>query len=55
MLASACSEWLFKDEHPEFCDRIRAARDAGLRGVELHLWRDEPLDGIRDTRAATGL
>jgi hydroxypyruvate isomerase len=55
MMLSACIEWLFKAEHEDFCDRIRAARDAGLGGVEFHMWRNKPLDEIERTLAETGL
>lgn len=55
MMLSACIEWLFQVEHPDFCDRIRAAKAAGLGGVEFHMWRNKPLDEIERTLAETGL
>jgi hydroxypyruvate isomerase len=55
MYLSACIEWLFSKEHPEFCDRIRAAKAAGLTAVEFHLWQDKPLEAVRDTLRETGL
>jgi len=55
MYLSACIEWLFADECPDFCDRIRAAKAAGLKTVEFHLWRDKPLDDIRRTLDETGV
>ena len=55
MQLSACIEWLFAAEYPDFTDRIRASRDAGLAGVEFHLWRDKPLERIRDALQETGL
>jgi hydroxypyruvate isomerase len=51
----ACIEWLFQAEHPGFGDRVLAAHAAGLAGVELHLWRDKPLDAIERTLAGTGM
>jgi hydroxypyruvate isomerase len=51
----ACIEWLFKPEHEDLVDRIHAARDAGMAGVEFHLWRDKPLDPIERALDATGL
>jgi hydroxypyruvate isomerase len=55
MYASPCIEWLFADQHPDFCDRIRAAKDAGFQFVEFHLWRDKPLDAVRRTLDETGM
>ena len=55
MYAAACIEWLFAAEHPDFPDRIRAARDAGLRAVEFHLWRDKPLEAIKVALDETGV
>jgi hydroxypyruvate isomerase len=47
MQFSACIEWLFADEVPDFADRIRACRDAGIGAVEFHLWRDKDLGAVR--------
>ena len=55
MYLAACIEWLFAAEHPDFCDRIRATKDAGLSAVEFHLWRDKPLDQVRATLEETGV
>lgn len=55
MTISACVEWLFKEEHAELPDRIRAAKAAGLGGVEFHLWRDKPIDAIKAALDETGL
>jgi hydroxypyruvate isomerase len=55
MALSACIEWLFAAEHPNFPDRIRAARDAGLEGVEFHLWRDKDLDAVKAALDETGV
>jgi len=50
-----CIEWLFKAEHPDFLQRVAAARAAGLEAVEFHLWRDKPLDRLVQTLAQTGV
>jgi hydroxypyruvate isomerase len=55
MYAVPCIEWLFAREHVGLPDRIRAARDAGLRAVEFHLWRDKPLAEVRDALRETGM
>lgn len=55
MNLSACIEWLFAPEYPDIVDRIHASRDAGLAGVELHLWRDKPLERIARAIEQTGL
>jgi len=55
MYAVPCIEWLFAKEHPSLPDRIRAARDAGVRAVEFHLWRDKPLAEVREALRETGL
>lgn len=43
MYLSACIEWLFQKEHPDFIERIAAASRHGFSHVEFHLWRDKPL------------
>jgi hydroxypyruvate isomerase len=53
MYLSACIEWIFAQEHPEFCDRIRAVKAMGLNAVEFHLWRNKPLELIAATLAET--
>jgi len=55
MFLSACIEWLFKEEAPDFADRIRAAKEAGLGGVEFHLWNDKPIEDIKAALDETGL
>ena len=55
MKFSACIEWLFAEEAPAFADRIRAARDAGLDGVEFWRWTNKDLDGIEAALNETGL
>lgn len=55
MFPSACIEWLFKDEAPDFADRIRAAKAAGLNAVEFHLWDDKPIEDIRAALEETGV
>ena len=55
MKFSACIEWLFADEAPDFADRIRAARDAGLDGVEFWRWTNKDLDAIEAALKETGL
>jgi hydroxypyruvate isomerase len=55
MKLSACIEWLFAKEYPDFADRIRAAKRAGLDAVEFHLWREKPLTEIRRALDETGL
>jgi hydroxypyruvate isomerase len=51
---AACIEWLFQPEYPDLPARIHAAHAAGLSAVELHLWRDKPLDAIERALAETG-
>ena len=55
MLLSPCIEWIFKAEHEDFCERIRAARAAGCAAVEFHMWRNKPLDEVERTLAETGI
>ncbi|ASG20279.1 hydroxypyruvate isomerase family protein [Nitrospirillum viridazoti] len=55
MYLAACIEWLFAAEHPSFPDRIHAAKAAGLKAVEFHLWRDKPLDDVRRALDETGV
>ncbi len=52
---SACIEWLFAAEVPEFADRIRAAARAGLAGAEFWFWRDKDIGAIEAALAETGL
>jgi len=55
MKLSACIEFLFAAECPDFAERIRASQRAGLDAVEFHLWRDKPLDAVRAALDETGL
>ncbi|AVD83583.1 hydroxypyruvate isomerase [Pseudomonas sp. SWI6] len=55
MYPSACIEWLFQDDCPNFADRIRAAKSAGLSHVEFHLWRDKPMDQVAHALRETGV
>lgn len=50
-----CIEMLYKAEHPDFIERFRAARADGFDAVDIHLWRDKPLDAVVDVVAETGL
>lgn len=52
---SACIEWLFEKEAPVFADRIRAAKGAGLSGIEF--WRStaKDIDAIKAALDETGL
>lgn len=52
---AACIEWIFKDEHPEFADRVRACAAAGLAGVEIHMWRAKPEAELKRALDETGL
>ena len=45
MKYSACIEWLFA-ETGDFPERIRAAKRAGLDGVEFWKWTNKDIDGI---------
>ncbi len=55
MILSPCIEWLYKAEHPDFCDRIRAAKADGFTAIEFHLWRDKSLADVERTLAETGI
>ncbi|MEO6012837.1 MAG: TIM barrel protein [Devosia sp.] len=52
---SACIEWLFAKEAPAFPDRIRAAKEAGLDGIEFWLWSNKDLDAVKAALDETGL
>ncbi|HWA20680.1 MAG TPA: TIM barrel protein [Devosia sp.] len=52
---SACIEWLFAAEAPDFPDRIRAAKSAGLAGVEFWGASGKDLDATRAALDETGL
>ena len=55
MILSPCIEWLYKAEHPDFCERIRAAKADGFTAVEFHMWRDKPLADVERALAETGI
>lgn len=55
MKYSACLEWLFAAEAPDFADRIRLAKKAGLDGVEFWLWSNKDIDAIKAALDETGL
>jgi hydroxypyruvate isomerase len=55
MQYSACLEWLFKAEAPDFADRIRLADKAGLAAVEFWHWRNKDIDAIRVALDETGM
>ncbi len=44
-----CIEMLYVKEHPDFVQRLHAARADGFEAVDMWLWRDKPLDAIIDT------
>lgn len=50
-----CVEWLYQAEHPDLLDRFRAARADGFDAVDLHLWREKPLEALVDVIAETGV
>jgi hydroxypyruvate isomerase len=52
---AACIEWIFKDEYPEFPDRVHAAAAAGLQGVEIHMWRAKPEAELKRALDDTGM
>jgi hydroxypyruvate isomerase len=54
MKYSACIEWLFA-ETGDFPARIRAAKAAGLDGVEFWFWSNKDLNGIAAALNETGI
>ena len=52
---SACIEWLFEKEAPVFADRIRAAKAAGLSGIEFWGVADKDVDAVKTALDETGL
>jgi hydroxypyruvate isomerase len=52
---SACLEWLFADEAPDFADRIRLASKAGLDAVEFWKWSNKDIDAIEVALRETGI
>jgi len=55
MQYSACLEWLFKPEAPDFADRIRLASKAGLAAVEFWHWQNKDIDAIAAALDETGM
>ncbi len=55
MRFSACIEWLFAAEHPDFADRIRAAAAAGLDAVEFWHFSRRDLGAVKAALRETGL
>lgn len=55
MRFSACIELLFAAEHPDFPDRIRASKAAGLDAVEFWRFSTKDLDAVRAALDETGL
>ncbi|RYI05975.1 MAG: hydroxypyruvate isomerase [Acetobacteraceae bacterium] len=55
MRFSACIELLFAVEHPDFPDRIRAAKAAGLDAVEFWRFSNKDLDAVEAALHETGL
>lgn len=55
MKYSACIEWLFEGEHPDFADRIRAAQDAGLDAIEFWRHSNKDLDAVEAALRETGM
>lgn len=55
MKYSACIEWLFAPESPDFANRIRLARDAGLDAVEFWKWTEKDIPAVEKALAETGL
>jgi len=55
MRYSACIEWLFAAEEPEFANRIRAAKAAGLDAVEFWRFSSKDLDAVKAALEETGL
>ena len=55
MKYSACIEWLFAPESPDFANRIRLARDAGLDAVEFWKWTEKDIPAVEKALAETKL
>ena len=52
---SACIEWQFTEAGEGLPERIHAAKVAGLRHAEFHLWRDKDMAGVADALSETGV
>jgi hydroxypyruvate isomerase len=55
MKYSACIEWLFAPESPDFANRIRLAKDAGLDAVEFWKWTEKDIPAVEKALAETKL
>lgn len=55
MKYSACIEWLFAEESPDFANRIRLAKDAGLSAVEFWKWTEKDIPAVEKALAETKL
>ena len=55
MRYSACIELLFRREHADVGDRIRAAKAAGMDAVEFWTWSNKDVAGIKRALAETSL
>lgn len=55
MRYSACIEWLFAAEHPDFAARIGAAHDAGLDAVEFWHHSNKDLAAVEEALRDSGL
>ena len=52
---SACIEWLFAREAPEFSDRVNLVARSVLPAIEFWSWRDKDLDAIVQAKDEHGL
>jgi hydroxypyruvate isomerase len=52
---SACIEWLFAAESPDFAGRIHAAKAAGLDAVEFWRFSNKDIDAVERALRETGL
>lgn len=55
MRYSACIEWLFAAEAPEFVERIHAAKAAGLDAVEFWRFSNKDVDAVEKALHDSGL
>ncbi|MFO1340485.1 MAG: TIM barrel protein [Burkholderiaceae bacterium] len=44
-----CIEMLYVKEHPDFVQRLHAAKADGFDAVDMWLWRDKPIEAIADS------
>ena len=52
---SACIEWLFAREAPEFSNRINLVGQYGIPAIEFWSWRDKNIDAIVQAKNEHGL